>query len=87
MRALYAGNRCHHLKSPVTVQASLRAIGPIHAEILQSAHTDIDTYRFLETFIAHMLAVFGEPPKARPRKSPPHPARVIAFPVRRRGRR
>ena len=83
-RAIYAENRCHHLKDRVTVEATLRAIGPIHAAVLHADHTDIDTYRFLESFVATIQAIFGQKPP--PRRVPParKVGQVLLFPIRRR---
>lgn len=83
-RAIYVENRCHHLKDRVTVEATLRAIGPIHAAVLHADHTDIDTYRFLESFVATVQGLFGQQPPPRRVRPDTKPGQVLLFPVRRR---
>jgi len=84
VRAIYTKNRCHHLKDEVMAETSLRAIAPIHAAVLQAQHTDIDTYRFLETFVANVQAVFGQEPGPRPIKPEAKRGCIVPFPVHRR---
>lgn len=83
-RAIYTENHCHHLKDRVTIEATLRAIGPIHAAVLHADHTDIDTYRFLESFVATVQAVFGQKPPPRRVRSDRKVGQVLLFPIRRR---
>ncbi|HUW97454.1 MAG TPA: hypothetical protein VMV40_01240 [Acidiferrobacter sp.] len=84
VRAIYTKNRCCHLHDKVAAETSLSAIAPIHTAVLRARHTDIDTYRFLETFTTHMQAAFG--PQLRPHvaKSEVPLGRVVPFPLRRR---
>ncbi|MHB8253255.1 MAG: hypothetical protein ACYDEV_06040 [Acidiferrobacter sp.] len=83
VRAIYTGNRCHHLKDQVAAEPSLRAIAPIHAAVLHADHTDIDTFRFLQAFVAAVQSVFGQQPRPRPIKPQVEFGRVLPFPVRR----
>lgn len=83
VRAMYAENRCRHLKDTVAAEACLRAIAPIHAAVLQADHTDIDTYRFLEAFVGAVQAVLGRPPKPRPAKTRAPQGLILRFPLMR----
>lgn len=81
VRAIYSENRCHHIRDIVTAEVSLQALIPIQARVLQSEHTDIDTYHFLQTFITTVQDIFGNPPKHRPSKVT-H-GQILFFPTKR----
>ena len=82
VRAVYAANRCHHVKDRITAEKTLEAISPIRAAILGAEDTDIDTYRFVEAFVAEVQKAFGQS-QVRPRRHPaPARGEVIAFPRR-----
>lgn len=84
VRAIYTENHCHHIKDKVTVEASLRAIAPIRTAILHADHTDVDTYRFLETLVSHIHIVFGQNPSPRRAKPESEPGQILRFPLRHR---
>ncbi len=84
VRAVYTENQCRHLKDAVTVEACLRAVGPIHAAVSHADHTDIDTYRFSEAFVAAIQAAFGQGPRPRPARAPGLRGQILPFPVLRR---
>ncbi len=81
VRAVYAGNRCHHIKDRVTAEKTLQAIGPIRTAILCADDTDIDTYRFVEAFVTEVQKGFGEH-QPRRRRLPAPGGEVIPFPRR-----
>ncbi|MDA8389567.1 MAG: hypothetical protein M0Z76_02360 [Gammaproteobacteria bacterium] len=81
-RAVYVGNRCHHVKDRITPEKTLQAINPIRAAILDADNTDIDTYCFVEAFVTEVQKGFGQhQTKPRPRLRPAG-GQIIAFPRR-----
>ena len=84
VRAIYIENRCQHLKDRVAGEACLRAIAPIHAAVAHADHTDVDTYRFSEGFLAAVQAVFEQRPGPRPAKPQGPRGRILPFPSMRR---
>lgn len=81
VRAIYMENRCAHLKDTVAAEPTLRAIAPIHAAVLHADHTDIDTYRFLEAFLAAVQAILDRHPKPRPARSGGQRGLLLHFPL------
>ncbi|MDA8190360.1 hypothetical protein [Acidiferrobacter thiooxydans] len=84
VRAIYTENRCRHVRDWVSAEACLRAVAPIHAAVAHADHTDIDTYRFSEGFLAAVQAVFEHKPRSRPPKSPEPRGQILSFPLARR---
>lgn len=82
VRAVYTGNRCHHVKDRVTPDKTLQAIGPIRTAILNADDTDIDTYRFVEAFFAEVQKGFGQHQPKPHRRLPQAGGQIIAFPRR-----
>ncbi|WP_298134775.1 hypothetical protein [Acidiferrobacter sp.] len=83
-RAIYAENGCRHVRDRVSADACLRAIAPIHAAVAQAEHTDVDTYRFSEGFLAAVQAVFEQRPQPRPTKAAKPSGQVLPFSLMRR---
>lgn len=54
LREIYRANRCQRTGDLVERDASIAAILPIRAEVLKAPHTDVDMFRFLETFCEAM---------------------------------
>lgn len=50
LREIYRANRCQRTADLVARDATIGAILPIRAEVLKAPHTDVDMFRFLETF-------------------------------------
>ena len=84
VRAIYRENRCRHVRDRVSVEACLRAVAPIHAAVAHADHTDVDTYRFSEGFLAAVQAVFEQKPGARPPKVREPRGQLLSFPLTRR---
>lgn len=83
VRAIYAENRCAHLKDTVSAEPTLRAIAPIRTVVLHADHTDIDTYHFLEAFLVAVQAIFDRHPKPRPAKPEGQRGLLLRFPLMR----
>ncbi len=50
--AIYKSNDCRKLQDCVNPEKTLMSLVPIRLKVIQSTHTDIDTFHFIENFCA-----------------------------------
>lgn len=75
-RAIYQANHCRRPCDPVSRADTLGAVIPIRLEVLRAGDTDIDVFRFIETFCENVdLAL-----KAQPRVTADPPANMSTGP-------
>ena len=56
--AIYTGNRCRHLKDPVTRDATFEALEPIRTVIARSPKTDVDVFALMEAVCSEVARAF-----------------------------
>lgn len=87
-RAIYKSNRCYHIKARVSEGATLAALGPVRARVLEDPRLDWATVRFLDDFHAAVRASFAQvrattgnrSTRAPARPAEPAGARIFIFP-------
>jgi hypothetical protein len=78
VQAIYRTNRCHKLTDPVDHRATLEAFAPLRLEVVQSKHTDVDLFRFVDELCVALDQAFGTGAPARvTAKQPTHNADVV----------
>lgn len=76
LAAVYSANGCHRLTDPIQMNATLDALAPVRAEVLESTRTDVDRYHFMENLCMAAGEAVGVPPgtpippAARPAERP-----------------
>lgn len=86
-QAIYSANRCRTLTSPVERDATFDALAPLRLEVLQSKHTDVDLFRFIDELCIALDLAFGRAvlPDTLPAEEPPRTGEVVQMaPFRRR---
>jgi hypothetical protein len=56
---IYAANRCRQLSDPVERAATFEAFAPLRLQVLQSKHTDVDLFRFIDDLCTALDRAFG----------------------------
>lgn len=80
VQAIYAANRCHKLTDPVDHDVTLDAFAPLRLEVLQSKHTDVDLFRFVDELCIALDRAFGGDALTRvTAKQPAHNADIVDF--------
>jgi len=57
--AIYTGNKCRHLKDPVSQDATFEALEPIRLAVLRAPGTDVDVHSLMENIGHEVAHVFG----------------------------
>lgn len=76
LAAVYSANGCRRLTDPIQMNATLDALAPVRAEVLESTRTDVDRYHFMENLCMAAGEAVGVPPgtpipaAARPAERP-----------------
>ena len=91
IRAVYVSNSCHRLTDIVRKEKTLQALTVVRQEILRSAKTDVDVYRFVDDLGAALNSIFTEDknyvkPLTMDLKKP-HTAEIIQLSAYRRQKR
>lgn len=62
LAAVYSANGCRRLTDPIQMNATLDALAPVRAEVLESTRTDVDRYHFMENLCMAAGEAVGVPP-------------------------
>lgn len=82
--AIFKHNACRHPHDVIAADATLAALAPIRLKVLQSPHTDVDLFHFVENLCAATDAYFRESDDAIEARKPARKrARASVLPFKR----